>query len=386
MPHAARKNVTPRLLFLYMVPNTGHQKAADAIIAAVQTMDGRTACVGVDVATNAYPVISGVFNKMYLRMLQHAPVVWDYLYDNPDVEALTRDARGLLTLASSFRTRKLIDKHRPAAVICTQAVAATAMAAEKKRGYLKAPLVGVVTDFGVHSYWIHHEIDLYLVGHANVRDEMVKRGVPAEKVRITGIPVHPRFAEIVSRSEARRRIGVPEKGKAILMMGGSRGLGLMDEMLETAVAGAPTWHLLVVCGHNRSFHRRATAFARKHRRVRAFGYVKDTSVLMSAADVVITKPGGLTCSEALAKGLPLILTNPIPGQEERNVDLLVRSNVASVARTPDELGAQMRLLRERPTALRERQESARTISRPRAASEAARLILDLVADRQRIAG
>src|SRR5579864_6658492 len=109
------------LLFLYMVPETGHQKAAEAIMEAVSYMDPAAECTGLDAVGQAYPIIGSVFNRMYLQMLKRAPGIWDYLYDNPDVEEVTRDAREVLTFLSSFRTKQILKRHHPSAVVCTQA-------------------------------------------------------------------------------------------------------------------------------------------------------------------------------------------------------------------------------------------------------------------------
>src|SRR5262245_12395974 len=200
--------MTPKrtLLFLYMVPETGHQKAAEAIMAAASHMDPRVECVGVDAGRHAYPWIGTVINRMYLQMLKRAPFIWEYLYDNPDVEEATRDARGLLTFLSGFRMKRLVRRYRPMAVVCTQAAPAIALAAEKRRGHLPTPLICVVTDFGIHRYWIHPEVDLYLVAHEDVKREMVQRGIEDDRIRVTGIPIQPRFGETLDPFDARRRL------------------------------------------------------------------------------------------------------------------------------------------------------------------------------------
>src|SRR4051812_12538835 len=103
-----------------MVPETGHQKAAEAIMEASSYMDPRIECVGLDAGHQTYPLITPVVNRMYLQMLKRAPFIWEYLYDNPNVEEATRDARDLLTFVSSFRIRRILKQHRPLAIVCTQ--------------------------------------------------------------------------------------------------------------------------------------------------------------------------------------------------------------------------------------------------------------------------
>ncbi len=366
------------LLFLYMVAETGHQKAAEAIMEAASRMDPRVECVGLDAVNHAYPVLGNVVNRMYLQMLKRAPIIWDYLYDNPDIEEVTRDARGFITLISSFRAKQLLKKNHPSAVICTQAVPATAMAAIKRRGQLKVPLVGVVTDFGVHRYWLHPEVDLYLVGHEDVRQELIEKGIHANRVWVTGIPIKPKFGETSNQPEERRHLRLDPRLKTILVMGGRHGLGSLDELVEALKTIPLAFQVLVVCGKNRGLHKKISKATRGLAEFHVLGYVKDTAPLMGVSDLIITKPGGLTCSEALAKQLPIILTNPLPGQEERNVRFLTKHRVARLARNSEELVPLVADLLRHPVKISRMRQQAKMISKPHAAWEAARLIFDLI--------
>lgn len=363
---------------MYMVPQTGHQKAAEAIMEAASHMDPRMDCVGLDAGGQTYPLIGTVVNRMYLQMLKRAPFIWEYLYDNPDVEEATRDARDLLTLASSFRMKRILKKYRPVAVVCTQAAPAVALAAAKRNGNLKAPLVCVITDFGVHTYWLHPEVDLYLVGHEDIKQEMIRRGIDAKRIRVTGIPINPKFGETVEIEEARHRLHINPHKKTVLLMGGGHGLGRLDELVEALTTLPLHLQTIVICGRNKRLHKKILKATRGNADFHIYGYLKNTAQLMSAADILITKPGGLTCSEALAKQVPMILTNPIPGQEERNVRFLTKYQVARVARSVEDLlHTVIDLVRhtKKTDSMRQR---ARHISRPHAAWEAARLVFDLI--------
>jgi processive 1,2-diacylglycerol beta-glucosyltransferase len=366
------------LLFLYMVPETGHQKAAEAIMEAAPHMDPRVECVGVDAVNQAYPFIGTVVNRMYLQMLKSAPFIWDYLYDNPEVEEATRDARGLLTFISSFRTKKMLRRFRPQAVICTQAVPVIALAAEKRRGNLRVPLVGVVTDFAVHSYWLQPEVDLYLVAHEEVKQELLRKGIKEERIRVTGIPIRPKFGETSDPLQERRRLHMNPHRPTILVMGGSHGLGPLDELVEALQTIPLPFQTYVVCGKNRRLFRKISRLMGNSEDIRALGYVKDLAQLMSSVDLLITKPGGLTCSEALAKQIPMVLTNPIPGQEERNVKFLTKHQVAKVARSTEDLVHIVTDLLRHPKKRESMRQRAKIIAKPHSAWEASRLIFDLI--------
>lgn len=369
------------LLFLYMVPHTGHQKAAEAIMEAASHMNPRVNCAGVDAASHAYPLLSNMVNRVYLQMLKQAPGIWDYLYDNPDVEAATRDARKLLTFVSSFRIKALLKKHRPIAAICTQAAPAVALAAERRRGHLKIPFVCVVTDFGVHQYWLHPEVDLYLVAHEDVKNELIDRGIEPNKIRCTGIPIRPAFGESYDQIEERIRLRIHPNKKTILLMGGSRGLGSLDDLVEALKTIPLNFQTLVICGQNKTLHKKILKSTRGHDDFHVLSYTRDLPRLMAASDILITKPGGLTCSEALAMQLPMVLTNPIPGQEERNVRFLTRHNVALLARTPEELIVSVSNLLRRPKKLMNLKQRSRLIAKPHSAWESSRFIFDLIHNR-----
>lgn len=371
---AARK----KLLFLYMVPSTGHQRAAEAIMKAAAQMNPRFDCVSLEAANQTYPLLGTVFNRMYLQLIQRAPAIWDYLYDNPDIEEVTREMRELVTLFSAFRVRKILKQHHPEAVVCTQAVPAIAMSALKRQGYLKAPLIGVVTDFGVHAYWYHNEIDLYLVGHEDIKKEMVKRGVPENRIRVTGIPIDPKFGETSDPVHARLRLHLQPNKRTILVMGGSHGLGALDDVVGALRILPGNFQVLIVCGRNKRLQNKVSELVKNEVGFTTVGYIRDLSVLMTAADILITKPGGLTVSEALAKQLPMILTNPIPGQEERNVHFLTRHGAARVVRKKDDLIHAASDLLRHPKKISAMRQRARLIGRPYSAWESARAIFTLI--------
>ncbi len=366
------------LLFLYMAAGTGHQKAAEAIMEAASRMDPRMQYTNINVGMHTFPIIGTMVNRMYLQMLKSAPFIWEYLYDNPEVEEATRDARELLRLAGSLKIKRMLKKYRPSAVVCTQAMPAISMSAEKRAGRLKVPLICVVTDFGVHTYWLHEEVDLYLVGHDDVKREMVQRGISADRIRVTGIPIMPKFGESANQAEVRQKLRLHPNKKTLLLMGGGHGLGPIDEIVE-AVSNIPVnIQTIVVCGRNRRTYKKIIKATRNDPDFHVFGYVKDTSQLMSAADILITKPGGLTCSEALAKQLPMILTSPIPGQEERNVRFLTRYKVAKLAHSPEDLQILLLDLFRHPKKIESMRQRAKLVAKPHAAWEASRLMFDLI--------
>jgi processive 1,2-diacylglycerol beta-glucosyltransferase len=330
----------------------------------------------VDAFTFAYPTIGKLVARTYLEILRHTPILWDYMYDNPDVETATREIRDLLNLISLPKLRSLLKHHNPQALVCTQAVPCSVFAAEKRHGKLHIPLIAVITDFAIHSYWVHPEVDLYCVASEEARRYLIQNGITAAKIIVTGIPISPAFLRRVSKEQARAEFDVDPNRPTILVMGGSQGLGPLQEMVGQL--HQLSYQCLITAGVNRDLFRSIQKRYGKDRRIRVFGYTKMVSTLMDASDLLITKPGGLTSSEALAKALPMIITNPIPGQEERNARYLLKQGVAEEADDPEEIALLAQTLFHHPTKMKRMAEKAAAISHPYAAMEVARHIFRLI--------
>lgn len=365
--------MSKRALFLYISLSSGHQRAADAVREALAVLAPQVEASGVDTITYAYPTVGRLLARTYLEMLQRTPILWDYLYDNPDVEEATRELRELLNLMNARKVRQLMKEFNPSALICTQAVPCSVLAAEKRRGRVSVPLLAIVTDYAVHAYWIYKEVDLYMVASEETRRELIERGVRPGRIVVTGIPISPSMLRVIPKGEARARLRLDPDRPTLLLMGGSQGLGPYQDLLDE-LRSLPS-QMIVVAGLNRPLFRELRHRFARDRRARILGYTRDMSALMDAADLLITKPGGLTSSEALAKGLPMIITHPIPGQEERNARFLLKHRVAERADSPEEVVQRVREILFHPARLKRMQMQTREQAKPHAAFEVASHLL-----------
>jgi processive 1,2-diacylglycerol beta-glucosyltransferase len=271
--------------------------------------------------------------------------------------------------------KSLLHRYTPQALVCTQAVPCTVFAAEKRRGTITVPLIAVVTDFAIHSYWVHKEVDLYCVASEEARRDLIRYGIDAARIVVTGIPISPKFLKPRRKEQVRARLGLDTRRATALIMGGSQGMGPLQETLHKLED--LNLQCLVATGLNRELYRMLKKTHGRDKRMRIFGYTRRIHMLMEAADVLITKPGGLTTSEALAKNLPMVLTNPIPGQEERNARYLERQGVAVPADSPEEIAARVQALLHTPAHLERMIERTKAIATPYAAIEVARWICRL---------
>lgn len=347
-------------------------------MSALRQLNPRVDSQGIDSIGYAHPIVGKLLSGMYLQMLKHRPQIWDFLYDNPSVEEATREIRDLLPVINMGKIYKLFKSYRPRALVCTQAGPAMVLAALKQRGKIKLPLIGVITDYGVHGYWMSRHIDLYLVPSEDIRRAMIRQGIKESRIQITGIPVDPVFTVRHDKKAERLRLGFHPDLPTVLVMGGSQGLGPTEEVVAALRRLPMKVQVIMVCGSNRSLLKDMNAGFAADRFVRIFGHTRNVPRLMDAADILISKPGGLTCTESLVKGLPLVMIHPIPGQEERNARYLLKHGAAERADTMDQLRHTVQSLlthRERLEKLRER---AAALARPHAAYDAAEAILKTI--------
>ncbi|MDQ6781026.1 MAG: glycosyltransferase, partial [Candidatus Eremiobacteraeota bacterium] len=240
------------------------------------------------------------------------------------------------------------------------------------------PVIGVVTDFVVHPFWIHRNIDRYAVGTMAMRQTLVARGVLPQRVMVTGIPIDSRFARATSKRRARQIIGVGSDKTTILLMGGGLGIGPLESALLAIDRLEDDVQTVVVVGKNPALERRLREVAHNlQHRVRIVGFIQNVYDYMRAADVLVSKPGGLTSSEALATELPIIMLKPLPGQEERNTRYLEDRGVGIRVERSRELTATLAKLLAEPALIDRMRRSTRALAHPEAATTIAGVIESL---------
>ena len=359
----------------------GHVAAANAVCVALRDIDPRSRTQVVDSYKYAALVVSRVVSDGYLRMVKTIPQMYRYIYDRAERATEVGPFRAWAHQFTAGNLRPLIERERPDAIVCTHAFPCGAMA-EYKRLYRDAPpVIGIVTDFAVHAFWIHENIEGYCVATEAMRDVMLARGVRPERVAVTGIPVDPRFARAAQPAGAiRERLGLPLDRPIALLMGGGLGIGPLSrtlraiEEIETPIAA------VVIAGRNARVESRVLAAAESvSYPVRVVRFVDNVYDYMHAADVFVTKPGGLSTAEALAAQKPIVLLKPLPGQEERNVRVLTEWGVAIRARRSNDIPHAIATILTDSERRERMVEAAGRHGRPNAARDAASIIVRLAA-------
>lgn len=370
--------MTGRILFLYVTASGGHQGAADAMRSSLKSLDPSIRTAGLDSLVYSYPILGRVFERFYFELIKHSPQIWDYLYDNEHIRGVTKEIHGLFNAVSTPSLRAILREHNPDCLVCTQALPCSWIAAQKRKNKIHIPLVSVVTDFAVHAYWLYHEVNAYIVAHDGLKRFLINRGIQANRIHVTGIPINAAFARLPGKLESRKKLKLQPHAGTLMIMGGGHGLCPDFSTIRSLLQIPIPLQIIVITGLNKRLYRELTKKFPKHKQIRVFKYTRQIPRLMAASDLLITKPGGLTSSEALAAGLPMIIYNPLPGQELRNTRYLIGKGAAEKVNTIDELQETIQTLFSKPDILQAMRSASIAISRPHSAKQASKIILSLV--------
>ena len=365
-----------RFLLLHITASSGHHRASCAIEHTVRRLDPLAHVQGVDAFQYTSRFVRWAISRSYLSLIRHQPDVWEYLYDNPAIHRRVQDLRSLLHRYQAAKLERLLESFRPDAIACTQAYPCGMVADFKKHYNIQIPLVGVLTDYAPHLYWFHETVDVYVVPSEQVKQRFLMRGVEASRVKVLGIPIDLAFLESGDREATARQFRLDPTQPVLLIMGGSGGFGQIRDIVLNLDTLPHPCQFVVVTGTNRSLLAWLQSQRFRHR-VLPLGYTDDIPRLMDLATLLVSKPGGLTISEALAKRLPLVIVNPIPGQEAYNARFLVSQGAAVQAGSPETVRQTVRDLLENPEQLEALRRRNAELAHPTAALDIAKLLLEL---------
>ena len=374
--------MTRRILFLSVSAGAGHVRAAEALEATVKIL----AQEGHDIEARHLDVMDYVpssfrriYADFYLSLITRYPRLWGMLYritEDTRPDAVTQRMRRTIERLNTRRLRAAIADFAPDAIVCTHFLPAEMLMRQIRKGRVTAPVYLQVTDFDLHRMWVVPEMTGYFAASPEIAHRMRAVGLPADRVHTSGIPVMPAFAERHDRREIATSLGLDPDRPTYLVMGGGAGVGALDELADTLLSDTEGFQLIVLAGRNVEMLERLRKLAAGRHAGRLFpqGFTRQVERLMACSDLAITKPGGLTTSECLSMGLPMIVNAPIPGQEERNADYLLEQGAAWKAIDGVALAWRLRALQEDPDRLADMATRARAIGRP----HAARAVVDTV--------
>lgn len=312
-----------KILLLSVTAGQGHHQTAKAISEYFQKRGHET--VTLDCYEYLSPPIKEAISGGYLVSTKYVPKLWGKFYGllekYDEYDPIVKGANHLM----SHSLLKYVDDCGADAIVCTHVFACMLMTyIKRKRPEIMS--LGILTDFRLHPYFECTELDYYVIPNEYLEFSVCEKGIPKEKILPFGIPVMEKFMTKKGKETARDELNISHN-KTILVMGGSMGFGNMTKTLKKIDNLELDFQIIVVCGNNKKLYKKINRTEFKHK-IYNFGYVTNVDTLMDASDCIVTKPGGLTTSEALSKELPLILSKPIPGQEDRNSEFLLNFGCA----------------------------------------------------------
>jgi len=346
-----------KVLVVYASAGAGHLKAAEAISAHLKRSRPDCRSENIDILRYTNPAFRASYNT-YSFLVKYAPSLWRLGFLITAFRALRPFTRPLARLISRLSARKFSEfllKENPDCVISTHFLPSEITARLKACGEIRSRVITVITDFGVHPFWINAGTDLYVVASDVTRQKLIAEGIPGDLISALGIPVNDKFLGAFRKDELSKKFNLRERQCTALLVTGSFGIGPIEKIVD-ALSGAV--QMLVVCARNKKL------FARLQRKnypgVRVFGFVDNIQELMAVSQIIITKPGGLSIAESLVMELFPIFIAPIPGQETENARILssyglgictddiaaIKGAVLTLCAQPEKLESALKIIRQ----------------------------------------
>jgi processive 1,2-diacylglycerol beta-glucosyltransferase len=327
-----------KILIAYASAGAGHAKAAYAIDSALKKINRDDIEVKlINTLDYSTPFLKKSYPAIYLFLVNRIPTIWGlgyYLFDTRIVyRAFIALARRINHSLNCARLVDFLKQYNPDVILNTHFLGIEVMAHMKRQGMLRdAKLISVVTDYFMHSFWVDKAVDYFCVAQEESKMHLIKRGVSPDKIRVLGVPIDPAFAIKKDRKELSAKLGINENLHTVLIGSGGFGVGPIKELVKELSDIGKGVQLLVVCGRNPKLYNEISEFAKSSETpIKVYEFIDNMDELMEVSDIMVTKSGGMTSSEAMAKDLPMIITQAIPGQEARNSRYLVKSEAAIYA-------------------------------------------------------
>ena len=400
-----------KVLIMSASTGGGHNRAARAIKEELtnKSIDGITIdCEIID----SLKIVNGTMDKLisrgYEKSAKYTPKAWGGVYKLTESNLISRNEfkDNPLTSLISRKLKKLIEVKKPDLIIGTHPFPMIALSTLKKHSQLSKnnelstftesfhkyyqnldipPLITVLTDYTTHSAYIQNEIDYYIAGHEYVKELLIEDGIEAEKIKPYGIPVEKSFLTNRSRETVLSELNLDPNKFTVLLMGGSFGAGSIKDTLSELISIDRDFQIIVITGRNKSLKEKLEKNLMSHeqsidKNICVLGFTDKMNDLLSAVDILVSKPGGLTTTESLLKEVPMIVPYFIPGQEEENLDFL--SNCGASLRTSKKytLSIILKVLIDNPDRIEMTKENIRSIKKLNASQDIAKLSFDILSE------
>jgi len=366
-----------RILILSASVGSGHVMAADALAKSFRARPDIEEVLVDDSLDHTNVLHKQLYSTLYKQLSKQLPKFLGWWYETSDDPWVSDRGRVALDLTQALPLINLVREFKPDSIICTHFMPAGVLSYLIGIGRLEAELGIAVTDFHFHAYWITRAFHWYFVAQEDDKIHMEGLGLPSERIHVTGIPIEPEFARPVDRAAVLARHNLDPAKPTLLVAGGALGLSPAIAVVRRLLQLNRDFQAIIVCGKNTGLQKDIEELtAGRGDRFRVLGYTREMPDLLGAATLLLSKPGGLTTAEALARGLPMVVLDPIGGQEERNSDVLLEAGAAIKCTEVTVLNHKISRLLDDPARIAAMSENARRLGRPAAAADIARIVAE----------
>lgn len=370
--------MSKHILLMHISDISGHKEASSAIERAVHSQGAGVKTLAVNIFDYTGPTTAKIITGLYTKAIKDVPAVWGFLYDNQAIITSTKIIKQFVYSRGYKKIKSLIQDFNPEAVVATQAFPCGVCAEYKKRTGDKFKLIAVMTDYAPHSYWFENGVDYYVVGSEEVREILIRKGIPKENIKVFGIPIDSKFNEPIEQQKVIEKLKIDKNLPIVLIMGGGQGLGPIEKIINSLDKTKAAFQIILVCGINEKLEKEIKEKIPKYKKkIIVYGFIKNIQELMAISSLIITKAGGLTTSEAVSKGLPMVIVNPIPGQEVFNTNYLVKKGVAIYAKNINKINRIIDALLNDKEKLDDMRKKALEISKAGSSVDIAKFVLTL---------
>lgn len=386
--------MSKKVLIMSASTGGGHNRAAKAMKDEIEKkcIDGEhITCEIIDSLKLINTTMDKIISSGYEKSAKYTPKAWGGVYKMSDANIVSKhEYKGNLfnTLLAS-KLKKLLKERKPDLIIGTHPFPMIALSTLKKKypyrnafnSFFVPPLISVLTDYTAHSTYIQDEIDYYIAGDEYVKEVLISEGVDGDKIKPYGIPVEKSFLEHREKSVVLEELGLAPDKFTVLLMGGSFGAGNIKDTLKELLEIDRGFQIIVITGRNETLKEKLEKSLEKHtidKNISILGFTQDMNDILSAVDIIVSKPGGLTTTECLLKELPMIIPYYIPGQEEENMDFL--SNCGAALRTSKKftISVLLKVLIDNPTRMELLKNNIKSIKKQNTAEDIANLVSNIL--------
>lgn len=371
------------ILIFYASYGGGHLNAAKSIYEHILNHHTDTSIELIDCMKYVNKTVEKLSTVAYREAAKKMPWVWGKIYSDSQKGPLAHlSSRSNKIMA--IKLLRLLREKNPDLIISTHPFSSQMCSYLKRKGKITAKIATIMTDFAPHDQWLVGSdfTDYFFVANSKMKDYLISTNIPHDKVFVTGIPLSSRFLKKYNRKEILDKFQLENGKKNILFFGGGEfGLGKSRtfQILDTLIKTAKDMQIIAISGKNEKMKIKFDEIVKSNHasnRVKILKFTNEVPELMSISDVVVTKPGGMTTTESLACGLPMIIINPIPGQEEENAEFLEKKKVGIWIKKNDDVSKILHDLFSNPNELNELKNNALLIGHPNSTKDICNVLLN----------